>query len=467
MRPSSLKSRLTLLCIGLVGLIWSAAALLTWYEARHEAEELFDAHLIQAASLLIAQTHVDHDEDDGEEEAAEHTQSLHRYVRRVAFQVWSGDSLLLHSPNAPDTPLSQVSEGLSENRIEGEDWRIFSTRSAQGGRLIQVGERISAREDMANAVARGMLGPLLLALPILALLIWIAVRRGLQPLDRIADELAERAPEHLAPLSSPQALPDELQPLQNQINALFKRVEDNLEKERRFTADAAHELRTPLAALRAQAEIALASDDEQQRQLALRRVIQAADRQAHLVAQLLLLARVDSLLQLDQADFDCVALARGLLAELAPAALDKPIELILAGDSELWMRGNPSWLGILLRNLIDNAIRYSPPGSQVHLRIEKSSDTGRIIVEDNGPGLSASELACLEQRFWRKLDPAPGTPLADGCGLGLSIVRRIARLHGASLNYLSRTAEITGLRVELAIPLSSAALRQENDKHPD
>lgn len=464
MRLSSLKSRLTLLCIALVGLIWGAAALLTWHEARHEAEELFDAHLIQAASLLIAQTQADHDEDD---EASEHAQSLHRYVRRVIFQVWSGNSLLLRSPNAPETPLSPVHEGLSESRIDGEGWRIYASQNVQNGRLIQVGERISAREEMADAVARGMLGPLLLALPALALLIWLAVRHGLQALDRIADELAQRAPEHLAPLSSPQPLPDELQPLQNQINALFKRVEDNLEKERRFTADAAHELRTPLAALRAQAEIALNGDDETGRRQALQRVIQAADRQAHLVAQLLLLARVDSLLQLELESFDCVALARDLLAELAPAALDKPIELVLEGETELWMRGNPSWLGILLRNLIDNAVRYSPPGCQVHLRIEKIGDKGRIVVEDNGPGLSASELACLEQRFWRKLDPTPGMPVAEGCGLGLSIVRRIANLHGASLSYFSRTAESAGLRVELAIPQTSATRPRENDKTQD
>ncbi|WP_027457816.1 ATP-binding protein [Dechloromonas agitata] len=462
MLTSSLKARLTLAICALIGLLWLLAAAATWLEARHEAEELFDAHLIQAASLLIAQTNGELDDEDDDTFEESHAPELHRYARRVAFQVWLGDRLRLHSANAPDSPLSGKREGLSDSVVDGERWRVFSAWNERRQVLIQVGERISARDHMARTVAAGLLKPLLIALPLAALFIWLAVRHGVRPLERIAAEVERRSPEHLAELPT-NDLPTEVQPLVDRLNALFGRVARSFKQERRFTADAAHELRTPLAGLRAQAQVALGATEDAARRHALNAVLQGCDRMTHLVEQLLLLARVDAAGSGDFVDVDFVELVREVVGQLVPQAINKEIDIELKADAGLSVRGNPAWLSILVRNLVDNAIRYTPRNGRIRVAIEPVNAAVSLVVEDDGPGVAEEELSRLGQRFWRSQESVQNSLAAGGSGLGLSIVGRIAELHGGRVDFASNKTSATGsgMRIQVRLPKDGAAQGKE------
>lgn len=452
-RRTSLKFRIALRACLLVGLLWLGAAAVTWMEARQEAEELFDAHLVQAASLLVAQTdlRIEHDDDHADEVFEEsHAPSLHRYGRRVAFQVWAGRRLTLHSANAPQLPLSAVEEGLSDSQVAGERWRVYSAWNERRQVLVQVGERVSAREDVTRAMAAGLLRPLLVALPLLALLIWWAVQQGVRPLDALAGAVEGRAPDKLTPLPD-QELPAEVLPLVERLNILFARVATTFERERRFTADAAHELRTPLAGLRAQAQVARAAGDDASRQRALDQLIAGCDRMAHAVEQMLVLARVENARPEDFVPADLAAVAREVVAERVPAALDSEVSIELEADAAAPVHGNPVWLAMLVRNLVDNAVGHSAAGDLVRVTVRREGDGLRLWVRDHGPGVPEDELPRLGQRFWR----SPGSlRRGAGSGLGLSIVMRIAELHGGHVVFRNNDADQErGLTVELALPL--------------
>ncbi|MEN3372225.1 ATP-binding protein [Dechloromonas sp. ZS-1] len=469
MLTASLKVRLTLAVSVLVGLLWLIAAGATWLEARHEAEELFDAHLIQAASLLIAQTNGELDDEDDDSFEESHAPELHRYARRVAFQVWLDDRLRLHSANAPDTPLSAKREGLSDSVVDGERWRVFSAWNDRRQVLVQVGERIGARDHMARAVAGGLLKPLLIALPLVALFIWLAVRHGVRPLERVAAEVEQRSPEHLAQLPT-NDLPSEVLPLVERLNTLFGRVARSFEQERRFTADAAHELRTPLAGLRAQAQVALGATEDAARRHALANVLQGCDRMTHLVEQLLLLARVDATGPGDLVELDFAELVREVVGQLVTQAINKDIDIELAAEAGGALRGNSAWLSILVRNLVDNAIRYTPRNGRIRVVIEPVNAAVSLVVEDDGPGVTEEELSRLGQRFWRSQESGQNSSAAGGSGLGLSIVRRIAELHGGWVKYSSNKASPTGsgMRIQVKFPKNGTIQGNESLlKNPD
>lgn len=418
----SIKQRLLISLLMATALAWLATLILSYQDTRHELDELLDAHLAQSASLLIAQ--IGHEADDIE---IEHAPQLHRYSRSVAFQVWHrGRKLLLHSAGAPNTPLSPKREGFSDNTVDGRSWRVFSTWDTSGRYMIQVAERREARDELSETMAKNMLLPVLITLPILGLLIWFGVARGLRPLDTLSREVAQRRPDNMAVLDTGE-VPIEVLPLVQDLNRLFERVGESLDKERRFTADAAHELRTPLAAIKTQAQVARASMDADERQQALNAVIAGCDRATRLVEQLLTLARLEPEHFRTGEQCGLRALSQQVIAELAPVAVSKNIELQLAADNEVSVRGVPALIEILMRNLIDNAIRYSPPGSEVRVSIVAAADGAVFSVNDQGPGVPEEAKTRIWDRFYRVLGTGE-----SGSGLGLSIVSRIADLHGAA-----------------------------------
>jgi two-component system sensor histidine kinase QseC len=430
-RAPSLQARLLGLVLGAAATAWLATAAWTWIDVRHEVEELLDSHLAQAAALLIAQR-VHPDDDDVDRD----TPPLHRYARRVAFQVWHGDAMVLRSATAPaDGPMAPTAKGFQDVILEGERWRVFATVAGERDDRVYVGERASAREDILWAITRGVLGPLIIALPVLAGLAGWAVWRGLAPLRRLGAQVSGRAAEALEPLALPSA-GRELQALVGALNALLGRVARLLQAERRFTADAAHELRTPLAALRAQAQVALAAEDDASRRLALKGTLEGCDRATRLVDQLLLLARLENQAQATKGSTDLAVVGRAVLAELAPRALDKRQTLELDAPAHLRVEGNESLLAALLRNLVDNALRYGPTEARIEVRIEPH----RITVDDSGPGMDAAGRARLGERFFRQAGHDE-----SGSGLGWSIVRRIADVHGLAVR--TEPSPLGGLRV--------------------
>ncbi|OGS93175.1 MAG: hypothetical protein A2X75_00495 [Gallionellales bacterium GWE2_58_10] len=436
---ASLKQRLLALALAAIMLVWLGATAFTYHDAREEFDEVLDAHLAQAASLLVVQA--SHDLDELE---TEHAPLLHKYARRVAFQIWDRErQLRLHSANAPQQPLANRERGFSDNVIDGHRWRVFSTRDESGEYLIHVAERTEVRDELARGIAGNLLRPLWFSLPLLALLLWIAVMRGLRPLDKLAREVERREPDNLAALDASSA-PREVVPLIERLNRLFTRIDASMQKERRFTSDAAHELRTPVAAIKAQAQVARAATAEAERIRALDNAILGCDRAAHLIEQLLTLARVDTLDRDVAEPCQLRDIAAETIAALAPAALEKGVQLELLAGNEVEVRGNPGLLRVLLRNLLDNAVKHTPPGTSVQVDITHEPGTACLSVSDNGPGIPEQERAKVLERFYRPL----GTQ-GSGSGLGLSIVKRIAEVHDATLQ-IQPVNEGRGLRVTVA-----------------
>jgi two-component system sensor histidine kinase QseC len=445
MSGKSLQRRLILRVCAVVGGLWLAAAALTWMSATHEMGELLDAHLAQSAALLVAQNaHIgDGDEDDRLLDAPQ----LRQYSRHVAYQVWHAGELQLRSPNAPLEPLSDRQDGFETRLVDGENWRLFSTHGVERDLQVHVGESMSARRELLWAMWGNLLLPMVLALPLLALAAWAAVHRGLLPLRELSELLASRQPQQADPLQLHQEPPTELRPMVTALNQLFGRIAELMAAERRFTADAAHELRTPIAALRAQAQVALGATDDAERRHALESTVSACDRASHLVQQLLTLSRLESGESAALQPLDLGAVARRVAADLAPAALARRQSLSLDAARPAVVRGSDVLLSALLRNLIDNAIRYSPPGAVIRLQVLAREDASvEAVVEDSGPGMSSEHLARLGQRFFRVLGQD-----AEGSGLGWSIVTRIAQAHGAQLQ-ASVSPELGGLRVQVSWP---------------
>jgi two-component system, OmpR family, sensor kinase len=425
----SLGQRLLFLVLTTVLVVWMTAAALTYFDAREEFGEMLDAHLAQTAAFLVVQT--SHNID---EVKTEHAPLLHKYSRRVAFQVWEGGRVLrLHSANAPEQPLSDSEQGFSNTIIDGHRWRVFSTWDESGKNLIQVAELTRERNELSRDIAGNLLMPLWFSLPLLAFLLWVVVARSLRPLVKLAREVARREPGNLSPLDA-QSAPREVAPLIERINKLFVRMEASLQQERRFTADAAHELRTPVAGIKAQAQVARAAASDAERIRALDNAILGCDRAVHLIDQLLTLARIDTLG--DEVGEPCPlrAIAAEVMAAIAPAALKRNVRLELTEGQEVEISGNPVLLRILLRNLIDNAVRHTLPETSVKINITMEREQVRLSVTDNGPGIPESELGKVADRFYRPL----GTS-ASGSGLGLSIVKRIAEIHSASLQLATQT----------------------------
>lgn len=440
-RPSSIKRRLLFGLLAATVLAWGVALFWSYRDTRHELNELLDAYLAQSTSLLIAQLGHEPEEID-----TEHVPALHRYSRKVAFQVWeAGERLRLHSAAAPNTHLSNEFAGYSDATVAGERWRVFSAWDAEHRFLVQVGERREVRDKLAREIGENLLRPLLLSLPVLGLIIWLGVSRGLRPLAALRQQVEARDPNNLTPLDSTHA-PSEVAPLLSALDSLFARVRSLLENERRFTADAAHELRTPLAAIKTQAQVARAAVGDEERKRALDNVLTGCDRAAHLVAQLLTLARLEPS-QLHQQACDLRQLACEAIAEMAPGALAKGVEVQLNEGAAINIDGDPGLLRILMRNLIDNAIRYSPSGSSVQVALRAGEGRAEFAVSDQGPGIPAEARALAWERFHRVLGAGE-----EGSGLGLSIVKRIAELHGAEAT-LMPGADGKGLRVAVAFPI--------------
>lgn len=443
----SLQSRLLWLVLGVVTLAWLLALAATWTDARHELDELLDSHLAQAAALLVVQQ----SPEVGEEEHRADAPSLHRYAPKVAFQVFHERRLTIRSANAPNVPLvnpeSELKTGFATVLHDGASWRVFTARGAENDVQVYVGERLDSRNSILFAVLRSMLWPLIIALPVLALAVWWAVRLGLTPLHQLGNLLSHRHPEALEPLSV-KGMPKDILPMVASLNGLFGRIALLIENERRFTSDAAHELRTPIAAIRAQAQVALGEPDDIMRRQALLQTLEGCDRASRLITQLLTLSRLESDSTAALVPVDFVTVCRDVLAELAPVALGKSQSLEFEGLSQCIVLGDATLLRVLIRNLVDNAVRYSGRSARIVTRLVSRNGTFILVVEDSGPGVSAEELGKLGARFYRKAGFTE-----SGSGLGWSICERVCRAHDFVLA-AETSSELKGLRAEVSGPCS-------------
>jgi len=370
---------------------------------------------------------------------------------RFQFQVWDMKGrLLLHSANAPKSKLFGAKNGFSDRTIDDEDWRVFTVHDEQLGIIIVSAEPYIIRNELANRIARDDLYIMLLTYPISGVLIWFIIGLGLSSIRRVADEIAHRESTYLEPVDL-QSVPIEIKPLVNELNKLFYRLNQALEREKRFAADAAHELKTPLAALRTQTQVALRTTNEQERNTALHNLITGVDRCTHVVQQLLTLSRLlpeENTLE-DIKKVNLPALTAEIIAQLFPAALEKNIDVALINRKQVVIiEGNAIALGILIRNLVDNAIRYTPNNGKVKVYITTTRNHVHLRVCDNGPGIPAELRGRVFERFFRILGNQ-----STGSGLGMAIVQQITLLHKAQVK-LNTPKSGKGLEVKVIFPKS-------------
>lgn len=441
----SLRQRLIVLVTSTVLVIWLVALGMAYLEAHDELDELLDQRLEQTAGTLIAldfeevgeRPATDSDDDDEFQQPD--------VLDAVQFQVWNRDGrLLLHSEDAPAVPFDD-SSGFRKAQAGGTQWQSFARWRKDHSVQVRVFDDEGERRLLTAEIIGRVALPLTIALPLLTVLIWIAIGRALRPLQSLSRAVSARDAEHLSALD-PEGIPNEVHPLILSLNALLERLGRSLDAERRFTADAAHELRTPLAAIRAQAQVALASLDPAERQHALDGIIAGADRATRLAVQLLTLARAERETPLPDTQVDLGAVARQSIALRAEAALRKEQELSLGGDETAWLAGDADLLEALCGNLVDNAIAYVQPGGHIEVTLHVTPAGVRLQVLDDGPGVESTYRQRLLDRFYR----VPGNS-SQGSGLGLSIAQHIARRHRATLT-LTTGLDGGGFGVQVDFP---------------
>lgn len=421
----SLQRRLILFLLACAPIVWTLAALVSVDRARHEIDELFDTEIIRLSrqvqsTLTGLNTPGSPGPLTGETGEAD--------LRDLAIAVWDAKGqLLLVDREGAQLPRRPEAAGFVDMMIDGAPWRVYYLQSPGGEWLVAAGQSVHEREELAWNLLGSQLLPWLAVLPLLMLAMAWAVRRAMKPLQALTIELQGRDADDLQPVPASHA-PEELRPLLTAMNGLFARIEATLSRERRFTADAAHELRTPLAVLRAQWDALRVAPDDVGRREAEARLGRGLDRLDRVVTQMLALSRLDATERLPSATPVAWApLLEQALGDALPLADRRHIELAVEGEpSDFALQGDAGLLAVMLRNLLDNAVRYAPEGSTVVLRFAP----GHLAVENGGPPLAPEALARLGERFRR----AEGQS-ETGSGLGLSIAQRVAALHGLRLRH--------------------------------
>ncbi|MDP1528706.1 sensor histidine kinase [Rhodoferax sp.] len=353
-----------------------------------------------------------------------------QYGSSLRYQLWRDDGhLLFRSDNAPLDRMTKTM-GYSDNADEqGKGWRNYHVHDTSHGVKIIVSEPHDFRAKLVRNMVIAAATPLALGLPVLFLLLWFSIRKGLHPLATLSQEISKRQPNNLT-LIDARSVPDEVQPIVTALNDLLTRMGQTLDHERRFTDDAAHQLRTPLAAIQAQLYVARHTQAEAPRQLALEQMQHSVERGIRLVNQLLTLARLDP--KQARPEFQSLRLekiAETICAELAPLALQREQSLELVAEPDLPpVSGNADMLAMLLSNLVDNAIHYTPRGGNILIDLQADGSGVQLSVCDDGPGIAPGQRHQVFERFYRIAEQSqPGT------GLGLAICKRVADLHHASL----------------------------------
>lgn len=452
---TSIRQRTLGLSLLVFGLSMLVIGFISYRYAAHEIEELYDASLAQNARLLEGLLQAPLPDTDRNvlltslESALQRARESdkrfagHRYESKLAFQLWEDDQLLLRSASAPETPLAQQPVGYSTLTVGEHDWRVYVLDVPDSSNRVVVSEREDVRGELIRAVALRTLLPDLIGLPLLTALLWWSIGWGLAPLSRMAEQIRSRDPHNLQPLTlSP--LPQELDTIAGALNRLLERIRIMRVREKRFIADAAHELRTPLAVLDLHAQNALTADNLEDRQEALNHLRDGVARATRLVTQLLTLARLEPEEE-SQPEYRTTHLlseVRETLAKLSPLALEREQQLLLNADEQAeWLTlEEPGAIETLVQNLVGNAIQHSPIQSTITITLAATPRGFQLMVDDEGPGIPINERKKVVERFQRAGPSA-------GSGLGLSIVERLVKRHGGTLQL--DDAPSGGLRIRI------------------
>jgi signal transduction histidine kinase len=465
--PPTLLRRLLLVQVVAIVVVWATSLAWAWIETRRFATGDFDLQMSYFARGLADATQEDRDDLARVARSAKRFEALFleaavNYLDdipgyRATYQIRSAPDgrVLYRSDAAPDAPLADRALGFSEQALAEGRARVFGVRSENGAVEVHVAESLAVRDRMTLPVLQLTLYPLTVMLPLLLLATWLGARNAWRPLRAFATQLGRRTHDDLSPIDVPITY-REMQPIVEEMNSLLVRLRGTIERERGFLADAAHELRTPLAVVQTQAAVMAGATDPVERDVAHAALRDGLARAATLLRQLLTLARLGG--EAYRPRVARIALDEFLqqrLAEFAPRAIERDIELSLevataAGASPL-VEGDTESLRSMVDNLVDNALRYGARQVDVTAQFDAgASKSWQLVVQDDGPGLTAEERARAFDRFWRGAGGA-GEP---GSGLGLSIVQRVARVHGGDV--VLEAVEPKGLRVVVTLPLGGS-----------
>jgi two-component system OmpR family sensor kinase/two-component system sensor histidine kinase QseC len=436
----SIRARLLIALILLVAFVSALTATVTYRQVLNETSILFDYQLRQMALSLRSQVslapRIEVPPDQGDTD--------------FVVQIWDlfGSRVYLSRPGLP--VINQTVLGYADLSLQGQVWRAYGLQTADG--VIQIAQPVGVRQRLARAAALRIVIPLILLLPIMIIAVAWIVGRGLLPLRRLTAEVQRRDVRSLKPLVS-ENLPREIEPLVAELNRLLARLREAFAVQRDFISDAAHELRSPLTALRLQLQLLERAPDEPARLEARARLGDAVERAIHLVEQLLALARSDP--QENRGDIETIDLAAAAAQGITDShalAVSRNIDLGLEAEPNILIHGDQESIRILVRNLVDNAVRYTPPGGAVQVRCRATPDGSVLEVIDTGPGIAAADRERVFDRFYRR---AQGQE--SGTGLGLAIVKAIAGRHGARvvLGDTQGGSRGTGLHVVVSFPPAS------------
>lgn len=463
-----IRRTLILAILGVVVTIYAVALYLSYRESTQALGRLFDGQLAQSARVVegLIREHVSgealerlrerltrpgeasEDSDNAVDNLGILGKGTGEHLdKAMAFQVWTPDGdPLLESPTALNAPLKAEAayNWVQDNHLR---WRTYTLHDNTTGYWIRTAQRGDLRAELAAKLALGNTMPLLVALPCLLLLLPGVIWMGFRPLARLESHIQAMAPTQVEPLDESVA-PKEVRSLVRALNKLLVRLREVLDRERQFTANAAHELRTPLTALRLNIESQLKAEPERRQAL-----LSSVDRMVNLVQQMLLLSRLDPERSVETTSCSLNRLVADVLAELAPVAIEQQVELTLDEEGKpLSITANTILLTTLVRNLVGNAIQYSPRGSQVSVVVRRDGDKSELLIRDQGPGIPPIERQRVMQRFVR-LDHRRG----QGSGLGLAIVSRIAELHGAHVTLNDNDEYESGLLVTVRFSETTTA----------
>ncbi|HEY9130412.1 MAG TPA: ATP-binding protein [Dyella sp.] len=445
MKTASLRTRLTWLIIAVLVIVLIPLGTISYRREQREMNQLLDGRLAQAGRTLgslIAYSRssfpapatsgitLPNDVQRGSVVVSVHP---HNYEPEVGFQAYdpSGKLIAATANLAVLTPPTEQERGFSDIYHDDHRWRLFTLKN-RFGLVIRIGERYDNRRDITRGLILEHSLPLLIGLPLLAILVSLAVKRGLRPLDLLTRLLAKRTPGSRRPISL-ERTPQEIKPLILTLNQQIERLEDAIEREHRFASDVAHELRTPLAATMIHLESAAIADNASEIEFTLKNAQRSLARLGRRIEQILAMARLEAgAASRQRMPLDLIAIVTEVIEELAPTIAEKEIALSLNHEeAELHVSGHEVALTAMLRNLIENALRYTPPCGQVDIAILRDHDKAVIDIADNGPGIPAERRLAVFQPFHRETESA-----SQGFGLGLSIVQRAVQLHDGSIELL-------------------------------
>lgn len=458
----SIRGRLIFSLLITLVVILGYTAVASYSVTRHEADEVFGARLATSARVvealvanqvakatLTSPIIITLPNELGGLPNADQSEFGHQYEAKIAFQVWSGDGQpLVRSVSAPDSPLGEWQRGFTKQRVAGKDWQVFTLRS--GEVWVQVAEQEDIRDELTHDMASAVMLPLIIGAIALLLLQNLIVRFALNLLTELANSIGKRTPESLTEISTDD-VPREMKPVVNALNALLARIKVTLARERRFTDAAAHELRTPLAALKIHADNLVRAETEERRQRATGNLIKGLDRSLRLANQMLALSR-------SHAEIDRASLRRLDLGDLVMDIIAQQEQLISSRgqtiavhgceSGQAWILGDELKLHQLFRNLFDNAARYGTPGSVIHVELARAGGELRFAIANDGPVIPED----MRDKVFEPYTRLPGQSV-EGNGLGLAIAREVALQHQARISLAARLPE-NGTVVTVVFPLA-------------